>query len=155
MHESIWRGVNDSERCARYYYRLADKMRRRHSLSLVVSAVASAGAVGTSLAPVTEWVPAVLLGVVLAALADLYQGEHSKKAGVAAVVGLHCEQLVVEWRRLWFEQSVPGTPVLERITGLDRRLSEVTSLYDGAHDEKLNRRCTEEAHAATQAEFAR
>ena len=149
----IWLGMLDTDRLGRYYGRIADRMQRLHFCFTVGIALSSSAAALSLLTQLPDLVSVVFFFVVAGAVIWTSYADYSKKATVASVIGKQCYELSVEWKELWFHAD-EDADALFQAAGLERRLGDITHLYDGPLDDTLNERCAEEAYEVKQAEFS-
>ena len=128
-------------------------LQRLHFYFTVGIALSSSAAALSLLTQLPDLVSVVFFFMVAGAVAWTSYADYSKKAAVASVIGKQRYELSVEWKQLWFHaDDDANTP--SRAAELERRLGDITHLYDGPPDDTLNERCAEEAYEVKQAEFS-
>lgn len=130
----------DAERLSRYYRKLSDRMRRSHFALSAFILLSSTAAIASLISELYDWVAAIFLVVVAAAVIWHHLGEYSKRAALANVVAIQCDRLCSEWKQLWLERDA-RPDALAQSSVLDRRMTEATNLYDGPQDDALNVKC--------------
>lgn len=148
----IFDGILDSDRQARYYDRLADKMRFKGRIASAIIVIASSSAVASLLVKAPQWTAAIIFAVVAVVAVWAYLAGYERKAAISALVAKHCDSITISWKRLWEEQD-DISDVLDRIEALEERMNEVTSWYDGEEDQKLNKQCQAESDRVIAQEF--
>ena len=82
MTQQIWTSLLESDRVARYYSMLADKLRWRHNI-LTAILIISATAAASLLAQLPNWVSALVIFLTACVSAWLYVFDYSGKATAA------------------------------------------------------------------------
>lgn len=155
----VWRGILDAERLTRYYSRLAERFSTWNRRLMWLIAVLSSAAVATLFAELPGWtalwVPAAF-SIPAAALALWASyADYSRKAGLAAGIASLCMELVQEWEPLWLDVDADDVPA--RARELAQRLNRITTpalQQHGFVDDKLNKRCFDEANEYWQSALA-
>ena len=152
MTEQIWITILDADRLARYYGRLATTNKRSQFWLTIVVTLSSLAAATVLLIDVHKAIPAALFFVVAACTAWGILAEFSKKATIASYVAKECAKVKSDAVELWYDQYADDA--MGRAFALSRRLDDVTPI-EFEQNEKLNKKCAEEAYTAVRYEFQR
>ena len=101
IYDQLWVGLTDTDRVARYYDMIADKMSFRHAVSSVFLITVACGAAVPLLTHLPNYVAAVMF--VLASVWTLF-ANYPAQAMAARLFSDQYKRLSVEWRRLWYGQ---------------------------------------------------
>lgn len=152
MREQIWITILDADRLTRYYGRLATTNKRIQFWLNVVVTLCSLAAATVLLIDVHKAVPAALFFVVAASTTWGIFAEYSKKATLSAQAAKECAKVKSDSVELWYDQHADDAA--ERAFALARRLDDVTPI-EIEQNEKLNKKCAEEAYTTVTYEFQR
>ena len=152
MQEQIWMTILDAERLTRYYARLAIINKRAQFWLNIIVTLCSLAAATVLLIDIHKAVPATLFFVVAASTAWGIFAEYAKKATLAATAAKECAKAKTDAVELWYDQYADDA--MQRALTIARRLSDLTSI-DIEEDERLNRKCAEEAYIEIGYEFQR
>ena len=148
MDDQLWRGITDTERLARYFGKLADKLRTRHRLLTMLLALEATGAGAMLIAQLPEWVAALMFAFVAATAIWAFLADYPGKAMAADLFSLQYKRLSIEWNRLWYGEATQG-----EIDALQTKLVQIPSGVDLALDHKLNDEAGDEAYTVLAHDF--
>lgn len=148
LERQIWVGMIDSERVVRYCEKLSSRMRFRHNLHAAFLTVVACGSIAPLLAPVTEYVMAVILGFIAFLSVWFLLSDYSGKAVASKIVGGQYRDLALEWRSLWNREATQ-----QDIIDLQQRFYQIDKGVDLVNDEKLNKRAMDEAEDVLWGQF--
>ena len=147
VRESVWDEMMDAERLSRYYGRLAKRYVRRSRAVLIVPALFATSAVAALLHTLPEQVltvaNVVIVGISMVAIVT----QPSIKAAGIIVVSNACDDLLVDWKRLWSDtERIDDEAAKWRLHELGLKMNAATNKAKELPvlDKKLNRRCLAE-----------
>lgn len=149
MTTQIWNGLLATDRLARYFQRLEDKLRWRFRIFTFLLIVSASGAMGSLLSEMPSVVSVAAMFLAACLSAWLYVGDY---AGKAAAAGLFCAQyqaLAIEWEQLWYVDATQ-----DEVNALQWRQARVAVGYHISIDHSLNDECEKEAYAFIPQKFA-
>ena len=148
MEDQLWRGITDTERLARYFGKLADKLRHRHRLLTMLLALEATGAGAMLIARLPEWAAALMFAFVAATAIWSFLADYSGKAMAADLFSLQYRHLLIEWNRLWYGEAIQA-----QIDALQTKLVQIPSGVELAFDHKLNDDAGDEAYTVLAHDF--
>ena len=140
MNQVIWQGIVESERYYHYYYRLAEKLRKRQYLLDAIILVCTGGVVTTLILSLgqgpSETYALVLLSGLVAALVGWQQlKQYATKMTAAHLIAAQYKSLSMDWRRQWERgEDLDDESVVDT---LRERLISIGGQYDLPFDERL------------------
>ena len=140
LTRQIWVGMVDSERAVRYCTKLASKMKLRYQMLSTFLTVMACGAIAPVLAPVPQFIAGIALAFVAVLSVWFLLADYSGKAATSRAVSDQYQDLVSEWRALWY-----GEATQEDIVALQRRFDQVHRGGDLGNDRALNEEAMNEA----------
>lgn len=152
MRDQIWITILDADRLTRYYGRMATTNKKIQFWLNVVVTLCSLAAATVLLIDVHKAVPAALFFVVAASTTWGIFAEYSKKATLAAHAAKEYAKIKSDTVELWYDQYADDA--MERAFALARRLDDVAPM-EIEQNEKLNKKCAEEAYSTVKHEFQR
>ena len=154
---TIWQGLSDMARLARYYETLADRHRRKHFWIRVVLFAAAASGIAALLDLFPEVVQIVAGGLVALCVAWDFASDYAKKPQSCTQSALNAAPLRSNGKTLWGDlDDIDDTEARQRNTRLSRRLIEVTRWAghtDIQEDPKLNEKCEVAAYRGIQDQY--
>ena len=152
MRDQIWITILDADRLTRYYGRMATTNKKIQFWLNVVVTLCSLAAATVLLIDVHKAVPAALFFVVAASTTWGIFAEYSKKATLATHAAKEYAKIKSDTVELWYDQYADDA--MERAFALARRLDDVAPM-EIEQNEKLNKKCAEEAYSTVRHEFQR
>lgn len=147
VRESVWDEMMDAERLSRYYGQLAKRYVRQSRAVLIVPALFATSAVAALLHTLPEQVltvsNVVIVGISMVAIVT----QPSIKAAGIIVVSNACDDLLVDWKRLWVDtEHIDDETAKQRLHELNLKTNAATNKAKelAVRDEKLNQRCSAE-----------
>ena len=149
MTQQIWTGLLESDRVARYYSMLADKLRWRHNILTAILIVLATGAAASLLAQLPNWVSAIVIFLTACISAWLYVFDYSGKATAASLFSDQYGRLHTKWTRLWYAEN----PTIEEIRALQDEYNNIATGFILDTNETLNGKAQEEAYTSVPSQF--
>lgn len=149
MTQQIWTGLLESDRVARYYSMLANKLRWRHNILTATLIVLATGAAASLLAQLPAWVSAGVIFLTACISAWLYVFDYSGKATAASLFSDQYGRLHTKWTQLWYAEN----PTIEEIRALQDEYNNIAIGFTLDTDEALNDKAQEEAYTSVPNQF--
>ena len=156
----VWNGLLDAARYHRYNAAMKDLLQRRSNalkFSLALLGLATSGlSVISFSAETAQYLP--FAGLVITALIvwDLL-ANYSRRYTVHELLCPHYKRIADEYKALWARIEIGAVEASEVNKKLKKLELELHNLYgiaaDGPINEKINKRCTEEAYEAEAASY--
>ncbi len=151
MTQQIWTGLLESDRVARYYSMLANKLRWRHNILTATLIVLATGAAASLLAQLPAWVSAGVIFLTACISAWLYIFDYSGKATAASLFSDQYGRLHTKWTQLWYAEN----PTIEEIRALQDEYDNIAAGFMLDTNEALNGKAQEEAYTSVPNQFGR
>ena len=114
MTQQIWNGLLESDRVARYYSMLSDRLRLRHNILTAILIILVTAAAASLLAHLPDWISAIVIFMTACISAWLYVSDYSGKATAASLFSDQYGRLHTKWAQLWYSDA----PTMEEIRAL-------------------------------------
>lgn len=142
----VWDGLIDTERLSRYYGKLNERYSRRNRIGMLFVVLLGVATMALPFWSISEWWLSGI-GLLIAMVGTwLTLGDVSRRAGMAAVIGVVCMGKVREWQDLWvYGDETQVRRTAQELQGQIDAITAVAMQDGGLRDEKLNHSCQDEA----------